>query len=290
MRKTVCRKCPSCGLYNGMTVKVCGCGTDLSLERQVLTDINSIPSDKKGQIDETIDLYFKKCSECGTTNFSVNPKFPEKRCFNCNKARLIHVDPQLYVEEENDDNNESAESDNVSQKKEEPKSVSDTSVPNWVTLLNGIKGGSSANTAASAAPSVTPTPKPSPEKTTNQFKLAPSLQPTVKPARKKDLKLIAVTYGKHSFTIPAIVGENPVMLGREAHQGKFLSKDRRVGRNHCIIYLENGIWYVKDNKSSNGTFLNKNRIFGDDAAIISDGDILKLGHEEDSMAFEVRLI
>ena len=289
MRKTVCRKCPGCGLYNGMTVKVCSCGTDLSLERQDLMNINSIPADKKGKIDETVDLYFKKCSECGTTNFSVNPKFPEKRCFNCNKARLIHVDPQLYVEEENDDNNEPAESDNAPQKKEEPKSVSNTGTPSWTDLLEGIRG-SSPNTAGSAAPPVTPTPKPSPEKTTKQFKPAPSLQPTFKSALKKDLRLIAVTYGQYSFTIPAIVAENPVMLGQEAHQGKFLSQDPRVSRKHCTVYIKNGKWYVTDNNSSNGTFLNNNDIGDGGTSTLSDGDILKLGHEEDSMAFEVRLI
>lgn len=109
----------------------------------------------------------------------------------------------------------------------------------------------------------------------------------VTPAAKKDITLTAIRYGHLSFTVEA--GPNTYMLGRSANQGGFLSQDGRVGNEHCYIFYRNGNWYVKDNKSRNGTAVNSRDIGLNGECMLSDGDELKLGHHSDSVAFRISI-
>lgn len=58
-------------------------------------------------------------------------------------------------------------------------------------------------------------------------------------------------------------------------------KSKVVSRRHCEFWCENGQWYVKDVKSSSGTFLNHVRLSSPGmesrAYPVNDGDIVQLG-------------
>lgn len=51
--------------------------------------------------------------------------------------------------------------------------------------------------------------------------------------------------------------------------------DARVSREHAIIWYDDGVYYVQDDVSSSGTFLNGRRLSGPTRLI--DGDELLLG-------------
>jgi len=107
------------------------------------------------------------------------------------------------------------------------------------------------------------------------------------PAAKKDITLTAIRYGRLSFTVEA--GPNTYMLGRSSNQGGFLSQDGRVGNEHCYLFYRNGNWFVKDNNSRNGTAVNSRDIGLNGECMLSDGDELKLGHHNDSVAFRISM-
>jgi pSer/pThr/pTyr-binding forkhead associated (FHA) protein len=58
-------------------------------------------------------------------------------------------------------------------------------------------------------------------------------------------------------------------------------KSKVVSRRHCEFWYEDGKWYIKDVKSSSGTFLNHIRLSPPSqeskAFPINDGDIVQLG-------------
>lgn len=109
----------------------------------------------------------------------------------------------------------------------------------------------------------------------------------VTPAANKDITLTAIRYGRLSFTVEA--GPNTYMLGRSANQGSFLSQDGRVGNEHCFLFYRNGNWFVKDNNSRNGTAVNSRDIGLNGECMLSNGDELKLGHHNDSVAFRISI-
>lgn len=58
-------------------------------------------------------------------------------------------------------------------------------------------------------------------------------------------------------------------------------KSKVVSRRHCEFWIQDGIWYIKDVKSSSGTFLNHVRLSSPGTESkpfpIKDGDIVQLG-------------
>lgn len=58
-------------------------------------------------------------------------------------------------------------------------------------------------------------------------------------------------------------------------------KSKVVSRQHCELWCESGQWYIKDVKSSSGTFLNHVRLSSPGmesrAYPVNDGDIVQLG-------------
>jgi pSer/pThr/pTyr-binding forkhead associated (FHA) protein len=87
---------------------------------------------------------------------------------------------------------------------------------------------------------------------------------------------------------PVKEGAKQVIIGREAekyHDGQHppdikIAGDSpeiaRVSRNHCIIYIEGGKYYIQDAKSHNGTFVNGEHVF--DKKELSNGDKIGLGN------------
>lgn len=64
-------------------------------------------------------------------------------------------------------------------------------------------------------------------------------------------------------------------VGRGRDNTIQITNDSKVSRNHCRIYLKNGNYYMKDNKSSNGSLVNgelvtERRLFGGEEIIIGE--------------------
>lgn len=74
-----------------------------------------------------------------------------------------------------------------------------------------------------------------------------------------------------------IAVENGVMIGRT--QGDIiLSDDDYISSKHCVITYENGIMFVEDMGSSNGTFYHNKLIKGKTPVI--DGEVIKVGNTQ----------
>ncbi len=75
--------------------------------------------------------------------------------------------------------------------------------------------------------------------------------------------------------------ENVFSIGRQA-SCTLVVLQPSVSRQHARIYCEDGVFHVEDLASSNGTYLNNNRV---QSAILTDGDELRCG----DMRFTFRL-
>jgi hypothetical protein len=72
---------------------------------------------------------------------------------------------------------------------------------------------------------------------------------------------------------------NNILIGRDK-ACDYILDCKSVSRVHARIYLYNHIWVVEDMNSTNGTFINDYPITPGYPAIISIGDVIRLGDEE----------
>jgi len=80
------------------------------------------------------------------------------------------------------------------------------------------------------------------------------------------------TGGKQTIRI----GHEPIIIGRSPSCNIRLD-DSGVSRSHAEISYQDGIWFVRDLGSSNGTLV-KNRRAGDDKLPLHNGDEVRIGH------------
>jgi hypothetical protein len=71
-----------------------------------------------------------------------------------------------------------------------------------------------------------------------------------------------------SFAIPEIT------LGRDS-TCTFIIPDETISSNHARLSYHNSQWWVEDLQSTNGTFLNEERLYT--PTVVIDGDEIKLG-------------
>lgn len=229
--------------------------------KQEVLEKDTIPLEQQGEIDDSLTIYLQRCSECGSENFTTDIKKRVQRCWNCSKARVRSVDPMLYFE-------------NQPVKPLETASLAEKKPAERAEIPHSDNHSQTSPNIAEAA-SLPP---------------KPSWGNVLRKLKSSRLVMTSVRYGRHSFPISSVAGVVPVMLGREAFQKDFLRQDKRVGNRHCEIYFKDGTWYVKDNASQNGTFLNGTYIGENGVSPLKDGDLLKLGHNDDSMEFRVSVI
>lgn len=85
---------------------------------------------------------------------------------------------------------------------------------------------------------------------------------------------------EENYKLVTILGEE-FAVTEELHIGRSRSchiflQDPEVSRHHATVWVEGEILYIKDENSSNGTFVNKEQIEGD--IILKDGDEIKIGN------------
>jgi pSer/pThr/pTyr-binding forkhead associated (FHA) protein len=75
----------------------------------------------------------------------------------------------------------------------------------------------------------------------------------------------------HTFTL----GADPVIVGRESPTAKFVIADPAVSRRHAQISRQGDVYEIEDLNSTNGTFINAQRVVG--AVPLAPGDLIELG-------------
>lgn len=92
--------------------------------------------------------------------------------------------------------------------------------------------------------------------------------------------------GSHPFLERRVVLSEPAKIGRSVAQAKpsptnSIFDCKVLSRNHAMLWYENGMFYLQDTKSSNGTFVNSSRLSkGSEespATEICSGDIIQFG-------------
>jgi pSer/pThr/pTyr-binding forkhead associated (FHA) protein len=83
-----------------------------------------------------------------------------------------------------------------------------------------------------------------------------------------------------NYKLITVLGEEYTVL-EEIHIGRsrdcqIFLQDAEVSRHHATVWVSGEALYVKDENSSNGTFVNKELIEGD--VILKDGDEIKIGN------------
>src|SRR5262245_39055908 len=73
---------------------------------------------------------------------------------------------------------------------------------------------------------------------------------------------------------PVIVPEEGLTFGREGGDANIQLRDTGVSKRHARVFGENGAWFLEDLGSSNGTWLQKERI--KDATELLPGDIFQM--------------
>ncbi|MFN3652680.1 MAG: FHA domain-containing protein [Armatimonadota bacterium] len=92
------------------------------------------------------------------------------------------------------------------------------------------------------------------------------------PAGGPCLVAVAGPYAGQQFVLPAEMG-----IGRDPSQDLPLPQDRTASRRHARIHYTNGSWFVRDEGSSNGTYVNGVRI---QEQPIFPGDLIRVGQTE----------
>ncbi|KAA0549169.1 FHA domain-containing protein [Bacillus sp. BGMRC 2118] len=100
----------------------------------------------------------------------------------------------------------------------------------------------------------------------------------------------ALGIGRQPMTTPYIVvvsnnkkvyvTKNRFTIGRDPNQVDFTSENKTVGRVHAELETVSGEYFLIDNKSTNGSFINGNRISPHEKMKLRHEDQFKLGNEE----------
>lgn len=78
-----------------------------------------------------------------------------------------------------------------------------------------------------------------------------------------------------------VLSERPQSIGRSAREADFIIQNNtNVSRRHCIVYVRNGIPYIKDNKSLNGTFVEQKRLKENIEEELHPGDTIYVADEK----------
>lgn len=66
------------------------------------------------------------------------------------------------------------------------------------------------------------------------------------------------------------------IVGRSGKFSEYFQNFNKVSREHAKFYLEENRWYIEDLESTNGTFINNEKIFSGKKVQLHHADVLKL--------------
>ena len=67
---------------------------------------------------------------------------------------------------------------------------------------------------------------------------------------------------------------SPVIIGRDPSKSNIIISEPIISKSHCTIYLEGGEVFIKDNNSTNGVYIDSERI---SQRKLADHDMIMLG-------------
>ncbi|GHH98738.1 FHA domain-containing protein [Neobacillus kokaensis] len=76
------------------------------------------------------------------------------------------------------------------------------------------------------------------------------------------------------------VAKNEFKIGRDPEQADYVSKNKVVGRVHAKVITENGEYFLVDQQSKNGSYLNGTKVLPYKKTKIKHDDHIRLGNEE----------
>jgi pSer/pThr/pTyr-binding forkhead associated (FHA) protein len=71
-----------------------------------------------------------------------------------------------------------------------------------------------------------------------------------------------------------LMSGDAVVLGRDSEQCQFVVLDGKVSQQHCKLSVSGDNLWVEDLGSTNGTFVNGERVT---SALVAPGDVIRLG-------------
>jgi FHA domain len=105
--------------------------------------------------------------------------------------------------------------------------------------------------------------------------------PPVRPANTK-LRLVVIRGIKMGVQYPIYEGQN--YIGRADEKPVDIDLEDQEppdriwsSRQHALIMCENGNLVIEDLNSSNGTFVNRGRVFPGQKQLLKDGDVIQIG-------------
>lgn len=74
--------------------------------------------------------------------------------------------------------------------------------------------------------------------------------------------------------------ESDIIIGAGSLANYRIENNRKISRRHASIRVECGHYFIRDNNSSNGTYVNGKRLSGDMEEELKDNDMIRLADEE----------
>ena len=75
----------------------------------------------------------------------------------------------------------------------------------------------------------------------------------------------------------SLLAREGAVIGRSPRQATFLVDDKTLSREHARLFGEDGVLYIEDLDTTNGTWINGRRILSRAPTLLAEGDALELG-------------
>ena len=82
------------------------------------------------------------------------------------------------------------------------------------------------------------------------------------------------------------VDKDQLVVGKSSQADFYLGGNKTISRQHAVITRKDGFYFLRDNNSLNGTYVNDQRIEPGQEVVLKDGDIIRLSDEE--LRFEMK--
>jgi hypothetical protein len=89
-----------------------------------------------------------------------------------------------------------------------------------------------------------------------------------------------ISYSIDPMGVDFRVYEGKNRIGKDPSLEITVTTDNTVSANHAIILFRSGVWYLEDEMSANGTFLNGEELRPRNPVELSDNDTIKVGNTE----------
>ena len=73
--------------------------------------------------------------------------------------------------------------------------------------------------------------------------------------------------------------QNGMTVGRNPQMNCYIDKDHTVSNLHCSFHSRGSDWYIRDDGSTNGTFINQKRLTPKEYTLNHQGDMIRIGSQ-----------